>query len=146
MKEAIHQIRKKFFTVLNGNVSYNSSNVPVYNTVPTSGSFPYIWIYSFSTKEVDRNTSKYITESITRVEVVTRFEGDTGGDLQCNSIVSDVLSLLRTRSSGYIDLSDVDMNVFVNVLDEVKYEHKHREDHNYVIGIIEITTRVEQTS
>ena len=54
MREAMHHIRKRIYTALNGNITLNSASVPVYNRVPTNASHPYIWIYSLSTSEVDQ--------------------------------------------------------------------------------------------
>ena len=146
MREAMHHIRAKIYTALNGNITLNSANVPIYNRVPTNAGTPYIWIHSISTNEVDQNASKFCLEVITRIECVTRFSGDVGGDLDANLLVSDVLSLLRTRASGYYDLSANNFSVYTNVLDGVTYEQIDRDDHTYFTGIIEMATRVEQTS
>jgi|TARA_R100000479_G_scaffold169369_1_gene111052 hypothetical protein len=145
MREAMHHIRQKIYNAID-NITYSGSVVPVYNRVPTNATHPYIWIHSVSTNEVDQNASKYCLEVITRIEVITRFDGDQGGDLAANLIVSDVLSLLRTRASGYYDLSANNFSVYTNVLDGVTYEQIDRDDHTYFTGIIEMATRVEQTS
>ena len=145
MREAMHHIRKRIYNAID-NISYQGSVVPVYNRVPTNSSHPYIWIYSLSTNEVDQNATNFCLEVVTRIEVVTRFGGDQGGDLDANSLVSNVLSLLRTRASGYYDLSDDNFSVYTNVLDGVSYEQVDRDDHTYFIGIIEMATRVEQTN
>tara|TARA_R100000426_G_scaffold47140_2_gene35219 strand:- start:136 stop:576 length:441 start_codon:yes stop_codon:yes gene_type:complete len=146
MKEAMHHIREKIFASLNNNITLNSANVPIFNRVPTNAGTPYIWVYSVSTNEVDQNASKFCLEIVTRVECVTRFDGDVGGDLDANKLVNDCLVLLRTRSSGYYDLSSKGFSIYTNVLDGVTYEQIDRDDHTYFIGIIELATRVEQTS
>lgn len=147
MKEAMHFIRAKIYTALNGNIpDINNTTVHVYNRVPSNAVYPYVWVYSLSSKEVNRNNTNYCLECITRIECVTRFDADTGGDLDANTLVSEVLSLLRTRASGYFDLSSNDFNVFINVMDDVTYEHVDRGDHTYIIGVIELSTTVEQTS
>lgn len=146
MREAMHHIRKRINSALGGNVTLNSTTVPVYNRVPTYADHPYIWVYSLSTSEVDQNASNYCMECITRIECVTRFDGDKGGDLDANLLVNSCLSLLRTRASGYYDLSSDNFSVYTNVLDGVSYEQIDRDDHTYFIGIIEMATRVEQTN
>jgi len=146
MREAIHFIRKKILDAIGGNITLNSTTVPVYNRVPTYASHPYIWVYSLSTEEVNQNRDTFCIECTTRVECVTRFDGDKGGDLDVNLLVNSCLSLLRTRASGYFDLSANNFKVYVNVLDNVSYEQIDRDDHTYFIGIIELITRVEQTS
>ena len=84
MKEPIHYIRQKIYTLLNGNVSYDGSNVPVYNRVPSTQDEPYIIVYSRDTAGVTPNQTSFIYECITRIEVVTSFFADSGGELQCN--------------------------------------------------------------
>jgi hypothetical protein len=146
MNEAIHHIRQKIYTALNGNVSLSGSNVPVYNRVPTNSAFPYIWIYSLSTNEIDQNASKYNSECITRIECITRFDGDQGGDLNSNLLVNSVVSLLRTRSSGYFNLSASGFKVYTSTVASINYVQEDENDHSYFKGIIELSNRVEQTS
>ena len=38
MKDASHFIRKEVYDALNGNITLNSANVPIYNVVPSSAS------------------------------------------------------------------------------------------------------------
>tara|TARA_R110002153_G_scaffold5020_3_gene23364 strand:- start:2599 stop:3042 length:444 start_codon:yes stop_codon:yes gene_type:complete len=145
MREAIQFIRQKIYTALNGNIpNINNSVVNVYNRVPRNAEPPYVWVYSGSTNEVDQNAQNYCLECITRIECITRFDSDIGGDLDCNTLVSEVLTLLRTRASGYFDLSSNNFNVYINVSDGVTYEQIDKKDHTYVIGVIELATRVEQ--
>jgi hypothetical protein len=147
MREAIQFIRQKIYTALNGNIpNISGSVVNVYNRVPRNAETPYVWVYSGSTNEINQNAQTYCLECITRIECVTRFDSDIGGDLDVNTLVSEVLSLLRTRASGYFNLSSNNFNVYINVLDGVTYEQIDKSDHTYFIGIIELSTRVEQTN
>ena len=57
MLEAIHYVRKAILAKLNGNVTINSSTVPIYNRVPTNASYPYISLYSVSNDQTDQNQS-----------------------------------------------------------------------------------------
>ena len=45
MKDPAFIVRKGLFDILNGNISYDGTNVPVYNVVPNDASYPYIIIY-----------------------------------------------------------------------------------------------------
>ncbi len=146
MNEAIHHIRAKIFTVLNGNITLNGSNVDVYNRVPSNASHPYIWIYSLSTNEVNQNASKFNLECITRIECTTRFDADTGGDLDSNLLVNSVVSLLRTRSAGYFDLSSSNFKVYTSEVVSINYLQDDAGDHTYIKGIIELSNKVEQTN
>lgn len=146
MREAIHHIRKKIYNLLNGSVTLRSADVPVYNRIPTNSAYPYIRIYSVSTNEVDQNASNYNLECITRIECVTRFNGDQGGDLDANLLINSCLSLLRTRSAGYFDLTSDGFKVYTSTVESVNYVQEDEDDHTYFMGIIELSNRVEQTS
>lgn len=144
MKDPIKYIRQAMITALNGNISYDGSNVPVYGRVPSSASEPYIKIYSVQTNEADQNADEFITETLTRIEVVTAFDSDSGGELEVNTIVNDILVIIRTRSSGYFDLSSNDFHVYTCVNEGVTYLEDDRNDKTYFTSIIDISNRVLQ--
>jgi len=144
MKDPIKYIRQAMITALNGNISYDGANVPVYGRVPSSASEPYIKIYSVQTNEADQNADEFITETLTRIEVVTAFDSDSGGELEVNTIVNDILVIIRTRSSGYFDLSSNDFHVYTCVNEGVTYLEDDRNDKTYFTSIIDISNRVLQ--
>lgn len=144
MNEALHHLRKKYFTALNNTITSNGSNVPAYNKVPSNASEPYIKIYSVGASEIDQNQDSFITICETRIEVVTGFDGDDGGELQANQIVDGVLSRVRTRSSGYPDLSDDNFNVYTTQVERIQYLEEDMDDKSYYRVIIEISNRVEK--
>lgn len=144
MLEAIHYVRKAIIAKLNGNVTIDGSNVPIYGRVPTNASYPFIRVYSLSNDETDQNQTSFTTETITRVECVTRFASDDGGELDSNLMVSKCLELLRTRSANYIDLSANGFNVYTSVNEGVKYLQDDLSDFTYFRAIIEISNKIEQ--
>src|SRR6056300_1448126 len=144
MKDPIKYIRQAMINALNGNISYDGANVPVYGRVPSSASEPYIKIYSVQTNEADQNADEFITETLTRIEVITAFDSDSGGELEVNTIVNDILVIIRTRSSGYFDLSSNDFHVYTCVNEGVTYLEDDRNDKTYFTSIIDITNRVLQ--
>ena len=144
MLEAIHFVRKAIIAKLNGNVTIDGSNVPIYGRVPTNASYPFIRVYSLSNDEADQNQTSFTTETITRVECVTRFASDDGGELDSNLMVSKCLELLRTRSANYIDLSANGFNVYTSVNEGVKYLQDDLSDFTYFRAIIEISNKIEQ--
>lgn len=143
MQEAIHYLRKAILEKLNGEVLINNQALPIYNRVPSNALAPYIIVYSVSNKEIDQNQSSLTMELLTRVEVVTRFVGDNGGELDCNLAISKILSLLRTRSAGYLDLSEYGFKVYTSVNEGVTYLTDDLKDHTYYRGILELSNRVE---
>jgi len=144
MLEAIHYVRKAIIAKLNGNVTIDGSIVPIYGRVPTNASYPFIKVYSLSNDETDQNQTSFTTETITRVECVTRFASDDGGELDSNLMVSKCLELLRTRSANYIDLSANGFNVYTSVNEGVKYLQDDLSDFTYFRAIIEISNKIEQ--
>ena len=87
-----------------------------------------------------------MSECVTRIEVVTAFDGDDGGELQANQIISEALSLIRTRTSGYYDLSSDNLNVITCVNEGIGYEEIDRDDKTYFVASMEISNRVQKTS
>lgn len=144
MLEAIHYVRKAIIAKLNGNVTIDGSSVPIYGRVPTNATYPFIRVYSLSNDETDQNQTSFTSETITRVECVTRFASDDGGELDSNLMVSKCLELLRTRSANYIDLSANGFNVYTSVNEGVKYLQDDLSDFTYFRAIIEISNKIEQ--
>ena len=144
MLEAIHYIRKAFIEKLTSNVIINGSAVPVYNRVPTHTNYPFIRVYSVSNAETDQNQTSFNLETITRVECVTRFASDDGGELDTNLMVSQCLEQLRTRSANYIDIKANGFNIYTSVNEGVKYLQDDLSDFTYFRAIIEISNKIEQ--
>lgn len=142
MKDPMQFVRKGLYDALADNVSVDGSYIVAYNRIPTNKSYPYIHIYSLSTNEIDQNGSTFNTEVITRIECVTRFIGDNGGDLLANKIVSSVINLLRTRSSGYPDLSSYNLKIYTSTINNINYVQEDEDDHTYIKGIIELSNKV----
>jgi hypothetical protein len=142
MKEPMHFVRKGLYDALADSVSVDGSYIVTYNRIPTNKSYPYIHIYSLSTNEIDQNGSTFNTEVITRIECVTRFIGDNGGDLLANKIVNSVINLLRTRSSGYPDLSSYNLKIYTSTINNINYVQEDEDDHTYIKGIIELSNKV----
>ena len=146
MIEAIHFIRKAIITRLTDAISVNGSYVPVYNRVPNDASEPYIRVYSVDSNEVDQNADSFMLECTTRIEVVTSFIGDDGGELQANQIASEILTLIRTRSGNYFDLSSDGFNVYTCTNEGTSYLYEDGVEKTYFRAILTISNRIEQTS
>lgn len=144
MLEAIHYVRKAIIAKLSGNVLINSAAVPVYNRIPTDATYPLIRVYSVSTNETDQNQQSFNTETITRIECISKFYSDDGGQLDTNLMVSQCLENVRTRSANYIDLSSDNFKVYTSVNEGVSYITDDLKNYTYFRGIIEISNKVEQ--
>lgn len=144
MIEALQFIRKAIIDVLTDAITVNGSYVPIYNRVPSDASEPYIRVFSVSHDEVDQNQTSFNSECVTRIEVITAFNGDDGGELQVNQIVSEILRLVRTRSGGYFDLSSDNFNVYTCTNEGVSYEEIDEDDKTYFTANIEISNRIQK--
>ncbi len=144
MKDATRFIRLKILSALNGNVSFGGSNVPVYNRVPSDATFPYIRVYSVSTSQIDNTQTKYNADIITRVEVVTRFAGDSGGDLSMNDIMDDCLQLLVSKNSSAFNLSANNFKVYSTTNESLRYLQEDSIDHTYFRAILELSNKVAE--
>ena len=144
MLEAIHFLRRGIISKLTNAVSVAGSFVPVYNRIPTDAQYPLIRVYGVSTDETDNNQTSFITETITRIECITRFYSDDGGELDVNLMVSQCLELVRTRSGSYVDLNANGFNVFTSVNKGVKYFENDLSDYTYFRAIIEVSNKIEQ--
>ena len=146
MTEAIHFIRQAIISRLTDAITVNGSFVQVYNKVPTNAVEPFIRVYSLRSREVDENSSSFMLDCNTRIEVVTSFVGDDGGELQANQIASEILNLIRTRSSNYFDLSSNNFNVYTCTNEGTNYLYEDGIDKTYFRAVLNISNRVEQTS
>ena len=144
MKGPIHLLRKGIINKLKNNVFLNNVVVPVYNRIPTDATYPIIRVYGVSTDETDNNQTSFITESVTRIECITRFYSDDGGELDVDLLVSQVLELVRTRSNDYVDLTASGFKVYTTVNQGVTYLEDDLKDHTYFRAIIEISNKIEQ--
>lgn len=144
MLEAIHLLRRGIIAKLTDAITLNGSIVPVYNRIPTDAIYPLIRVYGVSTNEADQNQSSFITETITRIECITRFYSDNGGELDVNLMVSQCLQLVRTRSNDYVYLIADGFKVFTSVNEGVKYLEDDLSDYTYFRAIIEISNKIEQ--
>lgn len=71
MKNASKAIRDAYYNALNGNITYNSNNVPVYKNVPIQ-TLPDHFIEITTIDEVnDPNDHKWVRECILTLEVVS---------------------------------------------------------------------------
>ena len=143
MKEPAHFVRRGLLNVLNGNITYDGSNVPVYNAVPSNANYPYIVIYSVSTNQIEDNISNYIADVSTRLEVVTRFADGDGGQLQANQIINSISQLVILKS-GLMNLNSDGFNVYSQINEGITYLTEDAPDHTYYRGIISLSVKLEQ--
>jgi len=143
MKEPAQYVRRGLYNVLNGNITYDGSNVSIYNTVPVNASYPYIVIYSVTTNQIEDNRDNYIVDVSTRLEVVTRFADGDGGQLQANEIINSITQLVVLKS-GLLNLNSDGFNVYSQVNEGITYLTEDAPDHTYYRGILSLSVKLEQ--
>ena len=144
MNEILHHIRKAFIDSLTDQITIGGSFVPVYNRVPIGTETPFIRIYSYQMDEIDQNQTSFSGEYKSRIEAITGFDGDDGGEYQLNLIVDGILAIIRTRTN--IDLSSENFNVYTTTIDRIRYFEDYEDDKTYFRAIIEVSNRIEKTT
>ena len=143
MKDPAQYVRRGLYNVLDGNITYDGSNVPIYNTVPVNATYPYIIIYSVTTNQIEDNRDNYIADVSTRLEVVTRFADGDGGQLQANEIINSISQLVVLKS-GLLNLNSDGFNVYSQVNEGITYLTEDAPDHTYYRGILSLSVKLEQ--
>jgi len=119
-------------------------SLPIYHRIPNDAVLPYIRVYSLGYNEVDQNRTFYNLDCRTRIEVVSAYYGDDGGETEVNDIVSKIVFLLRKREGDYIDLSDYSFKVYTTTVESVDYLEVDDLDSTYFKAIIELSTRIQK--
>lgn len=105
MKIVSHYAKKYTIAALNGNITYNASNVPVYGDIPSTANAPYITIYTVSQSDIDQNDSDYSFDADLRLEVVTSFGRGIQDSSVSEQIMSSALELLMPTPQSVLDMS-----------------------------------------
>ena len=144
MKIAAHIVRKAIFDELNNNITFNGQAVGVFNKVPHNVSYPFIKIYGDSEKSDFKNQSSYITEIITKIEVVTKFKGDAGGELHSQQIMDDVLQLINGTTPNTASLTTDSFNNYITDVKDIVFLEDYAKDNTYYRAIASVITQTEQ--
>ncbi len=113
MKFPGSQVVSAYKAALNGNVSYQLTNVPVYSWVPSDKTPPYIYISDFTDFTDFQGTCKdsFGHNTTTLLEIVTAFDGDTGTMKAVNEISDLVIRIIGDGLTLVADFQDVISNV-----------------------------------
>ncbi len=145
MKDPSYLIRKKVFDALDGNITISGSLYSVYNVIPSNANYPYIYIYSLDANTIEDNQQKYIQMVTTRIEVVTAFDTNTGGQLNCNKAMNEITQLIISKTS-FFDLSSDNFNVFAAQSNGITYITEDTDTYTLYRGVLSFQNQVEQTS
>jgi len=117
MKDPADILQKGYFSTLNGSITQDGDAVGVYDHVPDgSVSYPYIRFVNCITVD-DGNKSDDGAICTMTIPVVSKFANNFGGKLKVNQISDSVTQLIRTRPSGYIDLTSDGFTMLTSTLE-----------------------------
>lgn len=95
MKDTKKILRSAIYTALNGNVSYNAVNVPVYDERVPSTTTSNLFI-AFSTQQeqdVEEQDSTWVTDSFIDFDIVNKTASEVSKDIN-DDVYEDVLEIL----------------------------------------------------
>lgn len=108
MRDISSLIRKVVYDRLNEAISSNGAEVSVYDSVsvPAGVEKPYILLGNFTSTEIGEGSKQsYGQECYLDIIAVSLFGNSYGGKLTVDNIMNEITQLVRTRQSGYFDLS-----------------------------------------
>ena len=71
MNEVAGIIRKAIYTALNGNISYNSVNIPIFDEAPDEAQSSHYILFSTQTEDDATNNARFVTEGEILLDIVT---------------------------------------------------------------------------
>ena len=97
MKDNSTELQTEFFDLLDGNITYGGTTIPVYDVVPSSPTYPYIQLGENTSNDRSTKTTFGSTDTF-QLSIVDRFEdGHQGTRKRINSVANDLLGIVRVR-------------------------------------------------
>jgi len=146
MKDPTQSIVDAFYTLLNGNVTYNSKTVKVFKRPAKSTEigiqkgkmYFYIEIGEVTDTETGSNADTFCHDATAEVQVIVGFPG-IGDKSVLNNIVNQVLQLIQTTKGGKLSLGDD----FTNIIFYLENAFETREDGLHKVIIKTLRYRLE---
>lgn len=114
MKDIKQSLQTSYFALLNGNLTYSGSNVPVYDVmgVPQSPAYPHVLITDYSQID-DSDKSSFGEEIRVNLEVIDRAV-QTASRAGVFSVINQIKQIIRVRPEAF---SVAGWNIFNTKLD-----------------------------
>lgn len=120
------EIKNRYFTLLHGNVFVGEHVVPVFDSfAPDSAVEPYIILTAPSVVELAGSSCGDMHETITQVDVVTKFDRPSGMN-QAEEIAAQVDELVRPS-----ELEDVTLSSSMPIISKIGSKYVYRQLLNY---------------
>lgn len=112
MKDSSNELKKAYYNALQDNISLNGSTVDVFEIVAANQTPPFIYMADFEAVD-NSNKDNYGFDAIIGFSVVTKYTNATGGATESDSIVNQILKLVRakTQLSGLVDFEIITTKV-----------------------------------
>lgn len=129
MKDCSNNIRVKYLALLNGNITYNGKNVPVYGndsftTVPEN----YVIIGDI-TETADNNNQLFVSGADVVIDIFSE-QYMTRNNSIVDNIANQILTLL-IPTTGVQDIGDADFQIFATARTSSRYLTM-QEGNNYI--------------
>lgn len=129
MKDCSNNIRTRYLAILNGNISYNGRNVPVYGndtfeTMPEN----YVIIGDI-TETADNNNQLFVSGADVVIDIFSE-QYMTRNNAIIDNIANQILTLL-IPTTGVKDMGDSDFQIFATARTSSRYLTM-QEGNNYI--------------
>ena len=151
MKDVKTELQTAYFTLLNGNIVIPKETwpdpirpamdytVPVYDSVPSDATYPYIGFQEF-TETDDSDKSSFGADETFTLEIVDRYE-NTWTKVPRNFVCNRVKEIVRARP---VPISMSGLNVINSVVDSENTNTQATDTHTYLISIIRFRHLIEE--
>jgi len=140
-------IREAYDTALDGNITVNSNNIPVFDRIPDDQDYPYIVLFGQEETGGDVETrtkdNKNASEVLFEIHVKTGFKGGNvqGGKKLADQISAEILLIvLASTPLTFAGLENV-----TSVLDSTSYDQEQTETHRVITKEIVIRHLISQS-
>jgi len=128
-KSPATQLQEQYYSLLNGNITYDGDTIPVYDVVPDNETYPYIQLGDY-TETDDSSKGDFGDECTFSISVVDRFQGRFGSDAGIYSVWNDIKDIIRARPTAF-DMTDFYVNS--TVVDNAVTREEKTETYMYKI-------------
>ena len=148
MRDTATEIYSAFFDVLNGNVTYNGSTIPVYTGMPNNTKGDYIFLEELTQVDWEGADNFGFEETLT-IQIVVREKGGSQSRVKLNNLSNQVMQLIKPTVNTEITLTNFSMtglhldNSFTdNLLGNTDYYQRKIQTYRYFVSEIQITTGI----
>jgi hypothetical protein len=151
MKDPSQAITDAFYSLLNGNITYNGSKVKVFkrpakNTevgIQKGKLYFYIEIGEITDTETGQNADVFTHDTTAEIQIIVGFPG-VGDKTVLNTIVNSAMQLIQTTKGGKLSLG----SDFSNIVFYLENAFETREDgiHKVLIKTLRYRLEIDETS